>query len=105
MAITPGSLTKRHVDLYYTYSKSDHIASVHTGSCDGLLMKTGCTPSRKQHRRGFKRLRTQAVRQLVRAIRAEKGWPWDDILGTVSADLPTATNANVRKLMRRRRGR
>ena len=42
----------------------------------------------------------KAVRQRVQAVQAERGSPWDDLLGSVSADMPPATNANVRKAMR-----
>jgi hypothetical protein len=42
----------------------------------------------------------KAVRQRVQAVQAEHGSPWDDLLGSVSADAPPATNENVRKAMR-----
>ena len=45
----------------------------------------------------------KAVRQRVRAVQAEHGSPWDDLLGSVSTDAPPATNANVRQAMRRKR--
>ena len=45
----------------------------------------------------------KAVRQRVQAVQANHGSPWDDLLGTVAADAPPATNENVRKAMRARR--
>jgi hypothetical protein len=42
----------------------------------------------------------KAVRQRVQAVQARHGSPWDDLLGSVSANAPPATNANVRKAMR-----
>jgi len=42
----------------------------------------------------------KAVRQRVQAVQAREGSPWDDLLGSVSADAPPATNENVRKAMR-----
>ncbi len=45
----------------------------------------------------------KAVRQRVQALQAELGSPWDDLLGSVKADRPPATNDNVRKHMRTRR--
>ena len=45
----------------------------------------------------------KAVRQRVQAVQAKRGSPWDDLLGSVSADAPPATNENVRKAMRTRR--
>ena len=45
----------------------------------------------------------KAVRQRVQAVQAEQGSPWDDLLGSVSTDMPPATNANIRKAMRRSR--
>ncbi len=42
----------------------------------------------------------KAVRQRVQAVQARHGSPWDDLLGSVSADAPPATNENVRKAMR-----
>ncbi len=42
----------------------------------------------------------KAVRQRVQAVQARYGSPWDDLLGSVSADAPPATNENVRKAMR-----
>ena len=44
----------------------------------------------------------KAVRQRVQAVQAERGSPWDDLLGSVSTDAPPATNRNVRKSMRSR---
>ncbi|MGA2661468.1 MAG: hypothetical protein ABSH34_28645 [Verrucomicrobiota bacterium] len=41
----------------------------------------------------------KAVRQRVRAVQAKLGSPWDDLLGSVSADAPPAANQNVRKAM------
>ena len=45
----------------------------------------------------------KAVRQRVQAVQAERGSPWDDLLGSVSTNAPPATNPNVRKAMRSRR--
>ncbi len=45
----------------------------------------------------------KAVRQRVQAVQTGQGSPWDDLLGSVSTDAPPATNANVRKALRRRR--
>lgn len=45
----------------------------------------------------------KAVRQRVQAVQAERGSPWDDLLGSVSTDAPPATNANVRTALRSRR--
>jgi hypothetical protein len=45
----------------------------------------------------------KAVRQRVQAVQADQGSPWDDLLGSVNADGPPATNVNVRKAMRSRR--
>jgi hypothetical protein len=45
----------------------------------------------------------KAVRQRVQAVQARHGSPWDDLLGSVSADAPPATNQNVRKAMRSKR--
>lgn len=42
----------------------------------------------------------KAVRQRIQAIQSEHGSPWDDLLGSVSTDVPPATNANVRKAMK-----
>ena len=44
----------------------------------------------------------KAVRQRVQAVQAKHGSPWDDLLGRVSTDAPSATNKNVRKAMRSR---
>ena len=44
----------------------------------------------------------KAVRQRVQAVQAKHGSPWDDLLGSVSADAPPATNENVRKALRSR---
>jgi len=44
----------------------------------------------------------KAVRQRVQAVQAQKGSPWDDLLGSVSTDAPPATNQNVRQRMRSR---
>lgn len=46
----------------------------------------------------------KAVRLRVQAVQAERGSPWDDLLGTVGTDAPPATNENVRKAMRARPG-
>ncbi len=46
----------------------------------------------------------KAVRQRVQAVQARRGSPWDDLLGSVSTDAPPATNGNVRKVMRSKRG-
>ena len=45
----------------------------------------------------------EAVRQRVQAVQAGKGSPWDDLLGSVSANAPPATNQNVRRAMRSKR--
>jgi hypothetical protein len=45
----------------------------------------------------------KAVRQRVQAIQSRQGSPWDDLLGSVSTDVPPATNMQVRKAMRSRR--
>ena len=45
----------------------------------------------------------KAVRQRVQAVQARHGSPWDDLLGSVSTDAPSATNRNVRKAMRSKR--
>lgn len=45
----------------------------------------------------------KAVRQRVRAAQAEGGSPWDDLLGSVRAKAPAATNQNVRQAMRSRK--
>ncbi|MGA2542123.1 MAG: hypothetical protein ABSG78_11270 [Verrucomicrobiota bacterium] len=45
----------------------------------------------------------KAVRQRVQAVQAKQGSPWDDLLGSVGADAPPATNENVRKAMRAKR--
>jgi hypothetical protein len=45
----------------------------------------------------------KAVRQRVQMVQSEQGSPWDDLLGSVSADAPPATNRNVRKAMRLKR--
>ena len=45
----------------------------------------------------------KAVRQRVQAVQARHGSPWDDLLGSVSADALPATNQNVRKAMRAKR--
>jgi hypothetical protein len=45
----------------------------------------------------------KAVRQRVQAVQARQGSPWDDLLGSVSAEMPPATNRNVRKAMRLKR--
>jgi hypothetical protein len=45
----------------------------------------------------------KAVRQRVQAVRAKHGSPWDDLLGSVTTDAPSATNRNVRKQMRSKR--
>lgn len=45
----------------------------------------------------------KAVRQRVQAVQARQSLPWDDLLGSVRADAPPATNQNVRKAMRSRR--
>ena len=45
-----------------------------------------------------------AVRARVKALQAKSGSPWDDLLGSISIDAPPATNRNVRKAMRRKRG-
>jgi hypothetical protein len=39
----------------------------------------------------------KAVRPRVQSVQAKNGSPWDDLLGSVSADAPPATNAKVRK--------
>ncbi|HZM05323.1 MAG TPA: DUF1778 domain-containing protein [Candidatus Saccharimonadales bacterium] len=44
-----------------------------------------------------------AVRQRMQAVRAKRSSPWDDLLGTVRTDAPSATNENVRKAMRLKR--
>ena len=44
----------------------------------------------------------KAVRHRVQAVQAKHGSPWDDLLGSVSTDAPSATNKNVRKTMRSR---
>jgi uncharacterized protein (DUF1778 family) len=46
----------------------------------------------------------KAVRQRVQAVQAREGSPWDDLLGSVRTDAPPATNRNVRKAMRAKRG-
>jgi len=45
----------------------------------------------------------KAVRQRVQAVQARQGSPWDDLLGSISADAPPANNENVRKAMRAKR--
>jgi hypothetical protein len=45
----------------------------------------------------------KAVRQRVRAVQAKGSSPWDGLLGSVSVVGPSATNENVRKLMRAKR--
>jgi len=42
----------------------------------------------------------KAVRQRVQAVQARQGSPWDDLLGSVSTEMPPATNRNIRKVMR-----
>jgi hypothetical protein len=39
----------------------------------------------------------QAVRQRVQAVQAMHGSPWDDLLGSVSTDAPSATNQRIRR--------
>jgi hypothetical protein len=51
---------------------------------------------------GLSEFARKAVRQRVQAVQAKKGSPWDDLLGSVSSDAPSATNKNVRKAMRSR---
>jgi len=38
----------------------------------------------------------KAVRQRVQAVQSRNGSPWDDLLGTVSAPGPSATNEYAR---------
>jgi uncharacterized protein (DUF1778 family) len=45
----------------------------------------------------------KAVRQRIQAVQARSSSPWDDLLGSVRADAPPATNENVRKAMRSKR--
>ena len=45
----------------------------------------------------------KAVRQRVQALQARQGSPWDDLLGSVTTEMPPATNRNVRKAMRLKR--
>ncbi len=52
---------------------------------------------------GLSEFARKAVRQRIQAVQAKQGSPWDDLLGSVSADAPPATNHNVRKAMRTRR--
>jgi len=42
----------------------------------------------------------KAVRQRVLVLQAKHGSPWDDLLGSVGVDAPSATNASVRSAMR-----
>ena len=41
-----------------------------------------------------------AVRLRVRKMQTKVASPWDDLLGSTSANGPSATNENVRKAMR-----
>jgi hypothetical protein len=52
---------------------------------------------------GLSEFARKAVRQRVQAVKASGGSPWDDLLGSVSSDAPSATNRNVRKSMRGKR--
>jgi len=46
----------------------------------------------------------KAVRQRVQAVQSNRGSSWDDLLGSLSTNLPPATIQNVRKALGRRRG-
>jgi len=52
---------------------------------------------------GLSEFARKAVRQRVQAVQASHVSPWDDLLGSVKADAPPATNENVRKAMRAKR--
>ena len=45
----------------------------------------------------------KAVRQRVQAMQAKHGSPWDDLLGSLSAEASPATNQHVRRVMPSRR--
>jgi len=53
---------------------------------------------------GLSEFARKAVRQRVQSVQAEGGSPWDDLLGSVSTEAPPATNRNVRRAMRAKRG-
>lgn len=53
---------------------------------------------------GLSEFARKAVRQRVQAVQAEQSSPWHDLLGSVRTDALPATNENVRKAMRSKRG-